>query len=831
MNTRRVSPVAAARAAGALAWLLFTVAGVAAVEPPTSDAKPIRRYGLFIGANDGGPERARLLFAESDSRAMVRVLQEAGGISPQDCVVLVNPDAEDVARRLAELGARIRRERPEARRVEFVLYYSGHSDEEALMMGTSRMGYAELRDAVRDLGADISIAILDSCASGAFIRMKGGQRKTPFLVDESSAVQGQVYLTSSSADEASQESDALGGSFFTHALVSALRGAADFSLDGKVTLHEAYQYASQDTLERTEKTQAGPQHPSWYINLNGTGDLVLTDLRSTSAGLTMSEEITGKVYIRDERGKLVAEVRKSAGTPLTLALPAGSYTVGTYTDERSQEAKVTLRDGKWATLSGGNFRDSPRIATRSRGDADEAASSVQGWTQTDEQRARELVQGEDGDDLGAMIGELGRQIGERIRAKVAQALERELGASPPEDGKSAEDWKRADGSFRESGQQVPLVPLSISLVPGLSFPSSGDARKIVSVNALIGISWGIAGVEASGIMNVTSHDVTGVQAAGIGNTAGGSLVGVQSAGIFNIVEGRAAGVQSAGVFNVARKGGGILQASGVFNMVESSASGAQLTGVFNFAPGIQGIQVAGVANVADGPIRGMQVGGVFNYAGTMRGVQIAVANAGAEVEGLQVGVVNVAGAARGLQIGLVNVSRSLAGLPLGLVNIVGDGLMLFSVAWDDRGYASVELASGKGLYSLLSAGALFGPDGIPTAVSALAGLGAHLALGPFFVEADVGARNAFGVPPAGGFVPFDAIPFPSARLKVGGLLFNRIGGFAGYSVDCLVGLPGMPTNTLAHTGAHSVVSVAGVDIRLFPRFVAGLSIGRQPRGR
>ena len=548
----------------------------------------------------------------------------------------------------------------------------------------------------------------------------------------------------------------------------------------------------------------------------------------------MSEELSGRVYIRDERGKLVAEVRKAAGTALSLALPPGSYTVGTYTDERSQEAKVSLRDGKWATLGAGDFRDAPRVATCSRGDAEEPAPAepAEGWTRSDEARARELVQGTDSEDVGALLGELGRQIGERIRTKVEQALERELGPRSSAKDDAPEDWTRSDGSLREGSDGVPLVPLSIGLVPGLGFPpSSGDARKIVSVNALIGISWGIAGFEASGIMNITSHDVSGGQVAGIGNTVGGSLVGLQSGGVFNIVEGHAAGVQAAGVFNVAKKGGGVLQGSGVFNMVEADVVGAQVTGVFNFSPGIQGLQIAGVANVADGPVRGMQIGGVFNYAGAMRGVQIAFANAGTDVAGLQVGVVNIAEAARGLQIGLVNVSGSLAGLPLGLINIVGDGLMLFSVAWDDRGYGSVEFASGKGLYTVLSAGALFGPDGVPTAVSALAGLGAHVAIGPFFVEADIGARNAFALPASGAFVPFDAIPFPSARAKVGGLLFNRIGGFVGYAVDGLLGLPGIPANTLAHTGPHTVVSVGGVDILLFPRFVAGLSIGRQPRGR
>jgi uncharacterized caspase-like protein len=53
---------------------------------------------------------------------------------------------------------------------------------------------------------------------------------------------GEVVITSSSADELSQESDEVGGSYFTHYLLSGLRGAADTSGDGEVTLDEAYRY-------------------------------------------------------------------------------------------------------------------------------------------------------------------------------------------------------------------------------------------------------------------------------------------------------------------------------------------------------------------------------------------------------------------------------------------------------------------------------------------------------------------------------------------------------------------------------------------------------------
>ena len=102
--------------------------------------------------------------------------------------------------------------------------------------------------------------MLDSCFSGNFIRTKGGSREKPFLVDDSSVVQGHAYLSSSSETETSQESDAIQSSYFTQALVTGLRGAADANMDGRVSLNELYYYAFNQTLSQTETASAGPSY-------------------------------------------------------------------------------------------------------------------------------------------------------------------------------------------------------------------------------------------------------------------------------------------------------------------------------------------------------------------------------------------------------------------------------------------------------------------------------------------------------------------------------------------------------------------------------------------
>ena len=135
---------------------------------------------------------------------------------------------------------------------------------------------------------------------------------------------GHAYLTSASAEEAAQESDRIGSSFFTHYLISGLRGAADTAGDGIVTLNEAYTYAFQETLASTEKTQYGPQHPAYDINLSGSGDLVLTDLRSSSAILRVGEDVAGRLYLRDADGNLAVELNKAGGQKAELGLEPGA---------------------------------------------------------------------------------------------------------------------------------------------------------------------------------------------------------------------------------------------------------------------------------------------------------------------------------------------------------------------------------------------------------------------------------------------------------------------------------------------------------------------------
>ena len=233
-----------------------------------------------------------------------------------------------------------------------------------------RYSYRSLREHLDSLPADVRIAVLDACASGAITRLKGGRQRQPFLVDESADMRGHAFLTSSSETEAAQESDRIGGSYFTHYLLSGLRGAADSSGEGKVTLNEAYQFAFNETLGRTVETKGGAQHPSYDINLSGSGDVVITDLRQTSATLVLGEALDGRFFVRNARQELVVELSKPYGRRIELGLEPGRYEVRVQRGAASLLARSEVVEGARVVLEPAQFSATETETTRRRGGTD-----------------------------------------------------------------------------------------------------------------------------------------------------------------------------------------------------------------------------------------------------------------------------------------------------------------------------------------------------------------------------------------------------------------------------------------------------------------------------
>jgi len=350
-----------------VAWL--ATGGLARAEP--DEGAPVRRFALLVGANDGGGDRVRLRYANSDADAIAEVLRDLGGVGAGDLIHLRDPTPTEVEAAFDDLADKLRDAADSGARTQILFYYSGHSDEKGLLLGGDRIEYARLRKRVQAVPADVRIAILDSCASGAFTRTKGGTRRAPFLVGAASSVEGHAFLTSSSADESAQESDRVGGSFFTHFFNSGLRGAADVDGDRFVTLTEAYRFAFESTLARTESTRGGAQHAAYDIQLAGSGDLVMTDLHKPSATLVIGSDVVGLVSIRGSSGRLAAEIDKAKGSGLlALAVEPGKYQILVDDGAERRKASVEVGRGGRVAVVAADFRVMPTEYATLRGDGE-----------------------------------------------------------------------------------------------------------------------------------------------------------------------------------------------------------------------------------------------------------------------------------------------------------------------------------------------------------------------------------------------------------------------------------------------------------------------------
>ena len=323
-----------------------------------SPAQAARTFLVAIGSNVGDADEHELRYAERDARQVATVMLQLGGVAPADAVLVLGVDAQGVRSALLETNARIRAASSGSDGSVLVIYYSGHADAESLHLGGSRRALGELEGFGAGSPATVRVLALDSCRSGAVTRVKGLQAARPFelALDDRLDVEGVAIVTSSAADEDSHESDRLRGSFFSHHLVSALRGAADENGDDRVTLDEAYAYTYHQTLKSSGRTTQ-LQHPTYRYDLKGRGALVLTRLASAAgrAGrLRIAESGRYLVLEGAESGPATADLLvRSPGA--RLVLPPGLYFVQARGRTAYREYRVVLRPGGEVDLAGEPF--------------------------------------------------------------------------------------------------------------------------------------------------------------------------------------------------------------------------------------------------------------------------------------------------------------------------------------------------------------------------------------------------------------------------------------------------------------------------------------------
>jgi len=324
--------------------LLAVIAILAAATAPVLAST--KRIAVIVGNNQGNPGRPQLHYAGTDAAKFARVLVELGGVAPADRFLLEDQSAAALSKTFEQVRQRVLGfHKDPGVRVVIVFYFSGHSDGVALELGRDRVTFSELRRWLASVGADVRIALVDSCKSGALLATKGGKPSAGFqirMTDELAST-GEVLLTSSAADEIALESSEIGGSFFTHHFVSGLRGAADISGDGFVTLTEAYQYAYARTVKTTGETIVGVQHPAYDYRLSGQGELVLAELSKRSGTLQLPSGFDRIVVIDVAHAQVIAEI--TAGSRATIAVPPGRYEIRASRSDAMFAGAVTVEHG------------------------------------------------------------------------------------------------------------------------------------------------------------------------------------------------------------------------------------------------------------------------------------------------------------------------------------------------------------------------------------------------------------------------------------------------------------------------------------------------------
>lgn len=296
--------------------------------PASLGAKSLRA-GLFVGSNEGNFGEDELFYANEDALKMYMAFSEFGGLDRSLGFWVKDATVGLISSRLRELGQRITMlERHNDFDFECFFYFSGHGGSDGLHIDGKVYPYRELYDDIHALGCDLLVVILDSCNSGNFLRAKGVNfQQEEFRVRAYNTKKGEIFITSSADSEFSQEKDEFKGSVFTFYLVNGLLGAADANRDGQVTLSEAYNFSSRQTIRETFGASRGFQVPTYKYEMEGTQDAVLTDFGSAKDRVIVPGSIAGMLTFMDtEKGIIWGDFQVGAENRKVL-LPRGKYLV------------------------------------------------------------------------------------------------------------------------------------------------------------------------------------------------------------------------------------------------------------------------------------------------------------------------------------------------------------------------------------------------------------------------------------------------------------------------------------------------------------------------
>jgi hypothetical protein len=328
--------------------------------PARAERRPLV-YAIVVGNNDGLGMLPQLNYADDDAlrfydlatqlttRQNVALLTEldvdtwrriqADGAKPPPYLPPTRSKLLEVVRLFKGQIARVRRRDP-GRRVHLYFFFSGHGErgyfflkkKKSDRLAESAFTGTDLDRTFSDSEATLNALFIDACKSQSLFLAKGPRSPEDDelgpdfsgLIDRLDRTSRRApigVLTSTVSDKPAGEARDIRGGYFSHVLISGLRGAADANSDGVVRYGELAAFVSFHT-----RRIAG-QRP-WFRPPAGKLDAPLVELRARSDVLELPPGIGGHFAVFDGRGRdLVLEAHKTDAQWTRLILSPGRYKV------------------------------------------------------------------------------------------------------------------------------------------------------------------------------------------------------------------------------------------------------------------------------------------------------------------------------------------------------------------------------------------------------------------------------------------------------------------------------------------------------------------------
>jgi hypothetical protein len=248
-----------------------------------------RRSALFVGVDyyEDLYSYGRLDVCVTDAEQISKCFTGAG-FHPEDIRLLTDRTGELPARDNILTVFKSLADATEADDL-LLFYYSGHGqadDKDTYLIGrTGRFNnpqhtavrLSDIKEIIQNAQARAKVIILDACHSGAKIARKGTEPMSEeFIQNVFDQAEGIAILASCKQGEVSWVHDSENSSVFTHFLLEALSGRADFDQKRFLTVQDVNRYVLNG-VKRWAISKSRSQNPTFQYE--ASGDIILADYR------------------------------------------------------------------------------------------------------------------------------------------------------------------------------------------------------------------------------------------------------------------------------------------------------------------------------------------------------------------------------------------------------------------------------------------------------------------------------------------------------------------------------------------------------------------------